>query len=238
MDHSPPGSSVHKILQARILELIAMPSSRLSSRPRDRTRLSHVSCIRRRILHHLRHLGRVRFNNDEKSLALPPAGQSHWAMSNFPGVAFVSKLVSVSVLPPSSRLWGPSLVAQRLKRLPVSDCSAGDLGSIPESGRSPGKGNPLQCSCLGNPMDGGAMGSQRVRFNWATSLSLTSHLCKISLSTVQGGVGSRKRASLGESPLEIFPVKTDPWRPHAWSLESGPWCQPALVPLLCPHLSG
>ena len=35
---------------------------------------------------------------------------------------------------------------------------AGDLGSIPGSGRSPGEGNsnPLQCSCLENPMDRGA----------------------------------------------------------------------------------
>ena len=40
----------------------------------------------------------------------------------------------------------------------VSACSAGDLGSIPGSGRSPGEGNgnPLQYSCLENPMDGGA----------------------------------------------------------------------------------
>ena len=36
--------------------------------------------------------------------------------------------------------------------------NAGDRGSIPESGRSPGEGNgnPLQYSCLENPMDGGA----------------------------------------------------------------------------------
>ena len=38
MDYSPPGSSVHGILQARILEWIAMPSSRGSSQPRDWTR--------------------------------------------------------------------------------------------------------------------------------------------------------------------------------------------------------
>ena len=40
----------------------------------------------------------------------------------------------------------------------VSACNAGDLGSIPGSGRSPGEGNgnPLQHSCLENPMDGGA----------------------------------------------------------------------------------
>ena len=50
--------------------------------------------------------------------------------------------------------------------------NAGDLGSIPESGRSPGEGNgnPLQYSCLENPMDRGSgglqsMGSQRVGHN-------------------------------------------------------------------------
>ena len=50
-----------------------------------------------------------------------------------------------------------------------SVCNAGDLGSIPGSERSPGEGNgnPLQDSCLENPMDRGAwwtqsMGSQRI----------------------------------------------------------------------------
>ena len=40
----------------------------------------------------------------------------------------------------------------------ASACNAGDLGSIPGSGRSPGEGNgnPFQYSCLENPMDGGA----------------------------------------------------------------------------------
>ena len=37
MDYSPPGSSVHGILQARILEQAAGPSSKGSSQPRDRT---------------------------------------------------------------------------------------------------------------------------------------------------------------------------------------------------------
>ena len=42
-----------------------------------------------------------------------------------------------------------------------SACSAGDMGSIPESGRSPGEGNgyPLQYSCLENSMNGGAWGT-------------------------------------------------------------------------------
>ena len=39
-----------------------------------------------------------------------------------------------------------------------SACNSGDMGLIPGLGRSPGErnGNPLKCSCLGNPMDRGA----------------------------------------------------------------------------------
>ena len=58
-----------------------------------------------------------------------------------------------------------------------SACNAGDQGSIPGSGRSLGEenGNPLQYSCLENPMDREAWpttvhGSQRVRHDWVTSL--------------------------------------------------------------------
>ena len=40
-DYSLPGSSVHGIFQARILELVAISSSRESSQPRDGT---HISC--------------------------------------------------------------------------------------------------------------------------------------------------------------------------------------------------
>ena len=49
----------------------------------------------------------------------------------------------------------------------ASASNAGDLGSIPGSGRSPGEGNgnPLQYSCLENPMDGGAW--------WATVHGVT-----------------------------------------------------------------
>ena len=51
MDNSPPGSSVHGILQARILEWVVMPFSRASSPPRDQTCISSVSCIGRRLLY-------------------------------------------------------------------------------------------------------------------------------------------------------------------------------------------
>ena len=45
-----PGSSIHRILQARILERVAMPSSRGSSQPRDRTHVSYISCVGRQVL--------------------------------------------------------------------------------------------------------------------------------------------------------------------------------------------
>ena len=51
MGCSLAGSSVHGIFQARILEWIAVPSSRGSSQPRDRTRVSYVSCVGRQVLY-------------------------------------------------------------------------------------------------------------------------------------------------------------------------------------------
>ena len=56
---------------------------------------------------------------------------------------------------PFPKMKGASLVAQMVKE---SACNAGDLGSIPGSGRSPGEGNgyPLQYSGLENSMDRGA----------------------------------------------------------------------------------
>ena len=52
MDCSPPGSSVHGILQAGILEWVAMPSSRGSSWSRDQTQVSYVSCTGGQVLYH------------------------------------------------------------------------------------------------------------------------------------------------------------------------------------------
>ena len=61
----------------------------------------------------------------------------------------------------------------------ASACNAGDLGSIPGSGRSPGEGNGnlLQCSCLENPVDGGAWWArvQRVRHELSNFTSLLLH---------------------------------------------------------------
>ena len=63
---------------------------------------------------------------------------------------------------PSSQSWLSDefirQVALGVKNTPVCAGEVRDLGSIPGSGRSPGEGNgnPLQYSCLENPMDGGA----------------------------------------------------------------------------------
>ena len=65
-------------------------------------------------------------------------------------------------------------MAQTVKRLAYN---AGDLGSIPGSGRSPGEGNgnPLQYSCLENPMDRGAW--------WATVHGVAKSRTRLSVVT-------------------------------------------------------
>ena len=52
MDWSPRGSSVHRIIEARILEWVAISYCRGSSRPRDLICVSCISCIGRQILYH------------------------------------------------------------------------------------------------------------------------------------------------------------------------------------------
>ena len=49
VDYSPPGSSVHGICQARILEWVVIPFSRGSYQSRDQTQ---VACIGRCVLYH------------------------------------------------------------------------------------------------------------------------------------------------------------------------------------------
>ena len=100
-----------------------------------------------------------------------------------PLIMFLSHLLTPTTrtLPPCSQHCFTPLIIKILL-MPLTDFPSGsdcklsvynarDLGSIPGLGRFPGEGNgnPLQYSCLENPMDGGAwcrllsMGSQRVR---------------------------------------------------------------------------
>ena len=87
MDWSPPGSSVHGISQAKILEWVVISFSRESSWPRDQIQ---VSCLGRLILYHLSHQGSPSVQNRGKvirnlfctvqvaSLPLPPTPASHF----------------------------------------------------------------------------------------------------------------------------------------------------------------
>ena len=52
VDYSPPGSSIQGILQARMLEWVAISFSRGSSLLRDQTQISYTSCIGRQILYY------------------------------------------------------------------------------------------------------------------------------------------------------------------------------------------
>ena len=104
----------------------------------------------------------------------------------------------------------------------ASASNAGDPGSFPGSGRYPGEGNgnPLQYSCLENPMDGGAWratvhGSQRVGHDCATSLHFHSQVCHSFASkeqtyfnfmaaiTVPSGFGAQDNEM---SVLPLFPL--------------------------------
>ena len=81
---SPPGSSVHGILQARILEWVAISSSRGSSQPRNWTQVSCVSCIGREILYHHatwessnESISSVQFSHSVVSDSLRPHASQH-----------------------------------------------------------------------------------------------------------------------------------------------------------------
>ena len=67
-----------------------------------------------------------------------------------------------------------------VKNLPAKTRDAGDLGSTPGSGRSPGEGNgsPLQYSCLENPVNRGAWWAtvHRISKSW-TRLNNSAHTC-------------------------------------------------------------
>ena len=74
MDYSPPGSSVHGILQARILESVAMSSSRGSSQPRDQSQVSFTVRATREALNmysmNLRYINNVSRRKEDQRVKL------------------------------------------------------------------------------------------------------------------------------------------------------------------------
>ena len=84
------------------------------------------------------------------------------------------RIYSISQLCIAKALTGASQVVLVIKNLPANAGEVRDVGSIPGPGRSPGggHGNPLQYSCLENPMDRGSLVSYspwgcRVRQEWS-----------------------------------------------------------------------
>ena len=82
MDHSPPGSSVHGILQARILEWVAISNSSGSTQTRKQTLISCISWIGRRILYLLHHLHACMLSHFSyvwlfETLCSPPGSSVH-----------------------------------------------------------------------------------------------------------------------------------------------------------------
>ena len=89
-----------------------------------------------------------------------------------------------------------------VKNLPAN---AGDVGSIPGSGRYPrvGNGNPLQYSCLENSMDRGAWWTVVHRVPWLSD-STHAHMCALTL-------------SIPHSPLfAVFLCPAYCWPPNLW----------------------
>ena len=118
---SPPGSLVHGIFQARVLEWVAISSSRGCSWPRDGTHVSCVSCIGSQVLLPLRHL-------------------RSWTLLNHPSITagsvlFAQSLQSCLTLsdpmgcsPPGSCVRG-ILQARILAWVAISSCTRGSSQS-------------------------------------------------------------------------------------------------------------
>ena len=80
VDCSPPSSSVQGVLQARILEWVAMPSSRGSSWSRDWIQVCYISCTGRWSLYCLCHLGKPEQSaiSSVQSLSCVQLFVTHW----------------------------------------------------------------------------------------------------------------------------------------------------------------
>ena len=180
MDCSPPGSSVHGISQARLLDCFAISYSRGSSGTRHGTHVSCVSCIGRWILYHCTTWealnGLICYQLYSGRALLP------WALwkSKRSRNEHIVKLYLVLGVRKTNiywylnsywwrRRWHPTpifLPGKSHGRRNLVGCSpwGREQSDMTEqlhfhfslSCIGEGNGNPLQCSCLENPGDGGA----------------------------------------------------------------------------------
>ena len=165
-----PGSSVHGILQARILEWCAIPLLRAFSQPRDWT---PFSCIAGRFFTHWA-TREAQYSTKSHMILFASKPQIRTAIFEWRWREHLGQEVSLFAV-----LTKPQWDFPGGSEGKVSAYNVGNPGSIPESGRSSGEGNvnPLQCSCLENPEwteEPGSlqsMGWQRVGHEWAIKLS-------------------------------------------------------------------
>ena len=165
MDCNPPGSSVHEIFQARILEWVVISFSRGSSQPRDWTQVSCTAgkfCTDWATREALDFCILILYAEILLNLFILIAFR--WHLYSFPyivlchlhiwGYWYFSQQSWFQFVLHSARYfaWCCSSVGKEFA------CSAGDLSSIPGLGRSPGEGSgcPVQYPCLENLMDRGA----------------------------------------------------------------------------------
>ena len=169
MDCRRPGLSVRGILQARILERVSMSSSRGSSQHRDQTGVSYVSCIGGWVLYHsatwwswlsvkscwpFMHHGLLLLQPRPQSISW--RFTSHKPNPQYSLFFWKSNLEIVKAFILKILIFFQGFLSSSVGK--ASACNVGALGSIPGLGSSPGEGNgnPLQYSCLENPMDRGA----------------------------------------------------------------------------------
>ena len=158
MDCSLPGSSGHGLLKARILEWVPIPSSRVSSWPRNRTQ---VSCVAGRFFTDwaMRETSNNYFPGQNTGVGSHCLLQRIFPTQGSNPNLWHCRRILYNLNHQGSPLCNvPELKINTYASLLAQSCNAGDRGSIPGSGRSPGEGNgsPLQYSSLENPMDGGA----------------------------------------------------------------------------------
>ena len=153
MDCSLPGSSVHGIFQAIILEWIAISFSKESSRPRDRTRVSHIVDRRFTICDLSQKANPGLLHCRQTLYDLSHEGSPSSREGN--GLEDITDSMNVSL----SKFWEIVLLGllAEIADGKASVYGVGDLGLIPGLGRflGEGNGNPLQYYCLENPMDRG-----------------------------------------------------------------------------------
>ena len=115
-------------------------------------------------------------------------------------------------------------------------CDAGDMGSIPGSGRSPGgrQGNPLQYSCLESPMDRGAwwatvhgVAESRTRLKWPGKQDLLLPLCAFGQHIPQMFDRCSRKAAPG-SPACFQPLPSRPPCTSRAACSCGSWTDETL----------